>query len=59
MGNKPDFKAVTKIGDKLWRQVGAAWAKDEGKVSLSLDFMPLPTNGKVSILLVPQAEDTT
>jgi len=52
-GNQPDFKAVAKISDKLWKDIGAAWIKDKGNVSISLNFAPAPNNGKYSFLLVP------
>jgi|TARA_Y100000310_G_C20684867_1_gene818336 hypothetical protein len=52
-GQKPDFRAVSKIGEKLWTNIGAAWIKDKGNVSISLDFTPAPNSGKYSFLLVP------
>ena len=52
-GNKPDFRAVTKVGEKRWEDIGAAWIKDKGNVSISLNFTPAPEKGKYSFLLVP------
>jgi len=53
MGELPDFRAVVNIGEKRWREVGAAWSKREGKLSLQMTTMPIPKNGKVNVLLVP------
>jgi len=52
-GNKPDFKAVVKVGEKCWTDIGAAWIKDKGNVSVQLNFSPAPSNGKYNMLLVP------
>lgn len=56
MTNKPDYKAVVKTGDKFWSNVGAAWKKED-KVSVLLNVAPLPDNGKMSFLLVPNGSD--
>ena len=56
-GNKPDFRAVTKVGEKRWSNIGAAWIKDKGNVSIALDFAPVPARGKYSFLLVPNGSD--
>ena len=52
-GQKPDFRAVAKVGEKIWNDIGAAWIKDKGNVSISLNFAPASHNGKYSFLLVP------
>lgn len=51
-GKKPEFKAVTKIGEKRWRELGAAWVKEDGKVSVQLTTAPIPEKGKINFLLV-------
>jgi len=52
-GQKPDFRAVAKVGEKRWNTIGGAWIKDKGNVAISLDFTPAPTSGKYAFLLVP------
>lgn len=54
MGKTPDYRAVTKVADKRWEEIGAAWAKEEN-ISIQLKFNPLPQNGRVNFLLVPYA----
>ena|GEM_PF-2353860 len=56
MGNKPDFRAVVNVGDKVWDEVGAAWSKNNGNVSVQLKVTPIPKEGKMSFLLVPAEE---
>ena len=53
MKELPDFRAVVKIGEKRWREVGAAWVKTEGKVAVRLQTMPIPKQGLATFLLVP------
>ena len=52
-GKKPEFKAVANVGEKRWREVGAAWAKDKGNLSVQLTTTPIPKAGKMNFLLVP------
>ena len=52
-GKQPDFRAVTKIGEKRWRELGAAWGRDDGKLSVQLTTAPIPAKGKINFLLVP------
>jgi hypothetical protein len=56
MTNTPNFRAVVNVGDKRWEEIGAAWNKDKGNISLSFKAMPIPKNGKMNVLLVPIAE---
>ncbi len=56
MGNLPDFKAVTKVGDKRWNDIGAGWKKDD-KVSIQLNTSPIPAKGKINFLLVPNSNN--
>ena len=51
-GRTPDFRAVSKTGDKRWEKIGAAWAKGD-KVSVQLNMTPVPLNGRMNFLLVP------
>jgi len=53
MANLPDFRAVVKVGGKRWSEIGAAWIKDKGNLSVSLNFTPMPRSGKANFLLVP------
>ena len=55
MGKSPNFKAIVKIGDKRWANIGAGWSKDD-KVSIQLDQTPVPQNGKMRFLLVPNTK---
>lgn len=50
MGNKPDFRAVVNVGDKVWDEVGAGWSKNNGNVSIQLNVTPIPKDGKMSFL---------
>lgn len=59
MGKAPEFRAVTKVGDKRWEEVGAAWCKDDGKVSVQLKTSPIPSGGKINFLLVPNGSAET
>ena len=52
-GAQPDFRAVAKVGNKLWKDIGAAWIKDKGNVSISLNFVPASSQDRYSFLLVP------
>lgn len=56
MANEPDYKAVAKTGDKFWSRLGAGWIKGD-KVSVLLNVAPLPSDGKLSFLLVPNGSD--
>lgn len=55
-GEKPDFRAVVRIGEKRWNEIGAAWVKDSGNVSIALNVAPIPNQGKYSFLLVPNGK---
>ncbi len=52
MGNKPNLRAIVKVGEKRWNSIGVGW-KNEDKISVSLDQTPVPANGKIKFLLVP------
>ncbi|HIK02684.1 TPA: hypothetical protein H1012_02450 [archaeon] len=52
MGDKPNMRAIIKVGEKRWNNIGAGWAKGE-KISVSLDQAPVAENGKIKFLLVP------
>ena len=52
-GNKPEFKAVANVGERFWREVGAAWNKETGNISVSLNLAPISKEGKMNFLLVP------
>lgn len=56
MANIPDFRAVVKTGEKRWEKIGAAWKKDN-KVSILLNIAPIPDNGRISFLLVPNSTE--
>ncbi len=51
-GKKPNFRAIVKIGEKRWANIGAGWTNND-KVSVQLDQTPIPANGKMKFLLVP------
>ena len=55
-GAKPDMRAVIKVGEKRWTDIGAAWRKDTGNYSVSLNVTPSPNNGRYSFLLVPNGK---
>ena len=57
MTNLHDYKAVVKTGDKRWDEIGAGWSKEDGNISLQLKVAPLPSEGKVNFLLVPNATE--
>ncbi|HIJ99056.1 TPA: hypothetical protein H1005_03865 [archaeon] len=57
MGNAPTHRAIVKVGDKRWSNIGAGWAKAD-KISVSLDHTPVPENGKMRFLLVPSTKRT-
>ena len=58
MAKKPEFRAVVKTGEKYWDDIGAAWQNDD-KIGVQLKFAPIPTNGKMSFLLVPNVPKAT
>lgn len=56
-GQLPDYRAVVKIANKRWDEIGAAWSKGEN-ISVQLKFAPLPVEGKINFLLVPNGAAT-
>ena len=53
MGNRPDMRAIVKVGEKQWDSIGVGWKNNE-KISVSLDKAPIVSeNGKIKFLLVP------
>lgn len=51
-GKMPNFRAIVKVGEKRWAKIGAGWANND-KISVQLEQTPIPANGKVRFLLVP------
>jgi len=56
MAKKPDFRAVVNLNDKFWREIGGAWMNDKGNFSVTLQMAPIPKDGKMSFVLVPNED---
>jgi hypothetical protein len=54
-GKKPNYRAIVKTGEKRWANIGAGWTNND-KVSVQLDQTPIPSNGKMRFLLVPNTQ---
>ena len=57
MTNKLDYRAIVKVGEKRWANIGQAWnvkgVSGVDKIRVELEQMPVPENGKIRFLLVP------
>ena len=58
MPNTPNYRVVTKVGDKRWEKIGAGWIKKDN-ISIQLNVAPIPNNGKINFLLVPNEPKNT
>jgi hypothetical protein len=58
MVKKPDFKAITRVGEKQWSKIGSGWINPKGNLSVYLSVLPTSNNGRYNFLLVPNGKST-